>query len=572
MPFFLVLRYLRTTFSVAKKAFLVIFVYLSIIAIFASVISKNPIRVDRSRELTLKTRAELYKTLNDPTINARLSGRVFLAVYRNMTCFMTGEACTKNPDDGDKNASKSFIGHMSSLIAVPYTYPPASGVYWAYDGLQQSGFIPKTYAAEGVGFSAIKPLINMWKVFRDISYMLLVLVLVSIGFMVMFRTKINPQTVISAENSLPKIIVALLLITFSFAIAGFLVDLMYVLIVLVVSILGKSNANYDIVVMQNKYLNANMGTIYDSLFPDNTRVGMAGKIGLGNLTLVGNAIVSLLPAAFNNVFRIVAAIVPLISLNTLINNIAEWSKAKDAFDNLTILGFTVGELPSALIGSILTTIIVFVVSGYAMLYGLGIFVGLMVWFTIVFLMFRVFFMLFRAYLQILFMIIVAPIILLFEAVPGKSTFSYWLKNLFAELITFPVVIAIFMIGNILVTTLSYPGDFWIPPFLHAIDPNGFAVIIGMGFMMLIPDLVKMVKEALGAKGLPINIGVGTFFGAASAGLGGGMSVLSQISTLSMASTALTGKSLNQLFKPTIEAKKTPPPATPPPPGAGGKGG
>jgi hypothetical protein len=46
----------------------------------------------------------------------------------------------------------------------------------------------------------------------------------------MFRVKISPQAVITVQSALPKVVITLILITFSYAIAGFLVDLMYVVI------------------------------------------------------------------------------------------------------------------------------------------------------------------------------------------------------------------------------------------------------------------------------------------------------------------------------------------------------
>jgi len=53
----------------------------------------------------------------------------------------------------------------------------------------------------------------------------------------MFRVKINPQTVISLQVMVPKLIITLFLITFSFAIAGLVIDLVYVSITLFVAML-----------------------------------------------------------------------------------------------------------------------------------------------------------------------------------------------------------------------------------------------------------------------------------------------------------------------------------------------
>jgi hypothetical protein len=72
------------------------------------------------------------------------------------------------------------------------------------------------------------------------TYFFLILAIVAMAFMVMFRVRISPQTVITVQSALPKIIVALLLITFSYAIAGFLIDIMYIVIGLIASILAGS--------------------------------------------------------------------------------------------------------------------------------------------------------------------------------------------------------------------------------------------------------------------------------------------------------------------------------------------
>ena len=38
----------------------------------------------------------------------------------------------------------------------------------------------------------------------------------------------SPQTIVTIQSALPKIVVTLILVTFSYAIAGFMVDLVYV--------------------------------------------------------------------------------------------------------------------------------------------------------------------------------------------------------------------------------------------------------------------------------------------------------------------------------------------------------
>ena len=225
----------KKIFSIAKKVILVVTVFFVVISLFMYFINRDKPRL--TYDPIKKNREEIYKVINDKKLQKTKEGRISIALYRTSLCGIMGEGCTNNPKDGDKNFQNSMVGFMTNLIVLPYANPPASGLYWAYSGLQNSGFIPKTYAAEGIGFGALKPFINLWKIFRDLSYMLLVLVLIAIGFMIMFRMKLNPQTVISIESALPKIVLSLLLITFSFPIAGFLIDLMYVIIAIIIGVL-----------------------------------------------------------------------------------------------------------------------------------------------------------------------------------------------------------------------------------------------------------------------------------------------------------------------------------------------
>lgn len=119
-----------------------------------------------------------------------------------------------------------------SLLSLIFTANrPISGIGYVYNKVTHFGIVPETYAQNaGFGFDALKPIQEMWKASRDVAFGLFVLMAIIFAFMIMFRVKISPQLVISVQSALPKVITALILATFSYAIAGFLVDLMYVFI------------------------------------------------------------------------------------------------------------------------------------------------------------------------------------------------------------------------------------------------------------------------------------------------------------------------------------------------------
>ena len=129
--------------------------------------------------------------------------------------------------DGPIYARKGgAIGMMNKLVTNLYSTPPASSVEYLADVGRNLGLLAQPVYAQGLGWTAFSPVLGLWKKFRNIAYLGFVIIFVVIGFMIMFRAKIDPQTVISIQNALPRIVITLLLVTFSYAIAGFIIDLM----------------------------------------------------------------------------------------------------------------------------------------------------------------------------------------------------------------------------------------------------------------------------------------------------------------------------------------------------------
>lgn len=96
---------------------------------------------------------------------------------------------------------------------------------------------PSAYA-QGTGYTAMGAFLGFWKGFRNLAYALYIIMFVVVGIMIMLRTKINAQTVITVQAALPNLLITLLLITFSYAIVGFMIDIMYFLIYFLVYLLS----------------------------------------------------------------------------------------------------------------------------------------------------------------------------------------------------------------------------------------------------------------------------------------------------------------------------------------------
>lgn len=128
----------------------------------------------------------------------------------------------------------SAIGGISKMIGLTYQQPISSKEYLAY--VSRNLNIATPVYAQGQGWTFLRPILDIWIVIRNLIYLFFVVIFVAIGFMIMFRAKLDPQTVISIQTALPKIIVSLVLVTFSYAISGLIVDLAFLLNGLVNSI------------------------------------------------------------------------------------------------------------------------------------------------------------------------------------------------------------------------------------------------------------------------------------------------------------------------------------------------
>ncbi|OGK15349.1 hypothetical protein A2774_03385 [Candidatus Roizmanbacteria bacterium RIFCSPHIGHO2_01_FULL_39_12c] len=568
------LKVIKKILGLAKKVLLVIVVFASIITLFSYFINKDKQKLHQSNFDPVKqNRKAIYEVIKDPELNKTREGKLAITVYRSLMCVTVGESCTDNPNDGDTRFQSSVFGYMSNLLTLPFSKPPASGVSWVYNGLADSGLVPKVRAAQGIGFAAISPLQPIWKIFRDATYVLLVLILVAIGFMIMFRMKINPQTVISIESALPRIIVALLLITFSFPIAGFMIDLMYVVMALTISILVPASAvQLDLAAIQNMYLTATPGVLIDELFPINENIiintplgsllGGTGPIAemiksnglvqmwtyIVGLTSIGYNFYAILPRILQTIFLLLSGVGAYIASNHVVKSLSTGGGLYAMLEDINIqaatFGLGVGGIISSFFGTI-TFIVLFVV--IVMFFGVPLLIGLLVWFTILFLFFRIFFLLLSTYIKIVLFIIFSPLLLLFQAIPGRNAFGFWFRNLFGEILTFPLIATIILTGNIMISNISlvpsqvnvgpvttYGKVYWAPPFLYGLNQTAFSFLIGLGIILLIPDLVKLVKELMGVKPLPISIGLGTYFGGAGAAVGGGLGLAGQYGSLAIA--------------------------------------
>lgn len=124
------------------------------------------------------------------------------------------------------NVQRSGILGQTATMAGNVINSPPNLQTMAYmrKTISNNIFSPSTaYAASADDYFG--SFVDLWQKCRNLSYLLITILLLVIGLMIMFRAKIDPRTTITVATALPRVVISLLLITFSYAIAGLIVDL-----------------------------------------------------------------------------------------------------------------------------------------------------------------------------------------------------------------------------------------------------------------------------------------------------------------------------------------------------------
>jgi len=385
---------------------------------------------------------------------------------------------------------KSAMAGLARSTLAMYQHPPARSSEYIADVGRTLGFMPKKAEAQGIGFSGLASMLPLWKVFRNIAYALLAVIIIVVGFMVMFRKKIDPKTVVTVQNAIPRIVIALILVTFSYAIVGAMIDLMYLAIVLsAAAVDSASGGNLGKLISFATTLNL------DILPPSITWASLSAPSTENATTLLLNGGISgLLRFFFASGFQAYDDIGAMITQNDPIN-IAKWTVVPGVIGYLfglrgAWLGLTTGPV---LLGLIFAIILIFGVI-------------------------RIIFMLLDAYINIIIALLTAPFQLMMEAVPGTNAFSSWFKNLLSKILVFPITILLMLITAVL-TSQDVSASIWAPPLLSTGEGTyGMAGLIGLGMLMVIPTIVQGLQKGLKAEPL-VPGGIGTIVGPLGSGVG-----------------------------------------------------
>jgi len=354
------------------------------------------------------------------------------------------------------------LGSTNQMIASLYQ-PPASGI--EYIAQVKDSFLGKpAYAQSNTASIGLQPILPIWRAFRNAVYLLSSIFFIVIGMMIILRVKISPQAVITIQNAIPQLIITLILITFSYAIAGLMLDLSTLFQGMTVSILfsslGKSPS--------------------DSLLTPGLIQWSANKIAS---LWGGTAIYSLNDLIANNgflqTFDLVGRLLPVTSI-TLIGG---------------IIGGILGGLFSGGVGIIpvaaaFSSVILLILLIFIMIKMIGFLFALV-----------------KAYVTILLKIIIAPLEIGMGAFPSsKAGFSSWFWDLLSQIAIFPICFIFLVLTNVIMETISQ-GALWTPPLLGIAGTVGggasaipginlIGSMFGIGAFLLLSKLPELIPQVI----------------------------------------------------------------------------
>lgn len=442
---------------------------MGLITVVSFLLATQPVHAQNNNPSTPIT-ADNFKAWNLSNFsleNLFWSGKCVLAITKgcNIQKWDSSGQAQLSLYTGDGVAGGAVAGLSSAVVAM--YIPPTSTKEYLADIGRHIGVTPAYAQVTGSGSGIINPIKDLWAAVQKVTFLLFIFIFIAIGFMIMFRQKINPQTVVTAQAALPGLTIGLILVTFSYFIAALLIDLAFVGIPLVA----------------NVFTQAHMPSIY----------GDAQKIqDLASQSNVLDLFTSAATNTFSKSGDVAGAVSQIIDSavpgGRLMTGAVGALVAGLAFPPLWFISAPIGGLLGGAAPEIVGAILPFILI-------LALFIQL----------FKLFFKLLNAYITLLVTTIVGPLFILIGSIPGKNgVITLWWKALLANALIFPAVFAVFLFAGMLLG--ANPDVFQATPPLFGNLKTGFIqMIIAYGVILGSPAVPDMVKNALGVKdiqGLP----------------------------------------------------------------------
>ena len=474
---------------------------------------------------------------------------MFINLIHTISCFaegqsiigqscITGVATDKKTNklqvyESSTDASGGSLGTIVNIITLSYASKPLKTSEYITDLSNNLGFIKPAHAqVSGSGNSVIEPIKRIWQLSRNIAYLGITVIFLVIGFMIMFRHRLNPQTVINIQSALPGLVIGLILITFSYFFSALLVDLAFVSTNVVGSIFAAAGFGNSEIITQT----VKEGNIINTL----SKVVALDTDQAFEVAQETGATLAFLKEGF--IGRVVRILADLLGCKFGASTLGGlFPGALNVLGPVTgavfgTFGNPLGQITGCVIGAVGGQILV--ESGLLeWLAGLVLYLILIL--ALLIAMFRIMFSIINAYVGIILLTLTAPIRFLMASLPGsKGGFGPWLREMLSNVLIFPAYftiffIAAFILGNSVAEAFGIdpstaPTDQMFQsgavPFLGGLSTLFLRIILGYGLLLFAPNIPDIIKGTLGVK----DPGYGKMvIGAALGGYGLGKGFLSR---------------------------------------------
>lgn len=524
--------------SLIGKASFIGFLSLSLFIILYSLFFIKVAHAQQSTQSGILNQQQTNQYLQQPSIQLSPQSPLYanlisLNLMHTASCILTGISPTYpciemlQAKDAQGNTqtvpvlsqglSGGVFGTLNRFNLAMFTTPPLSTREYIADVANGFGIVDEANAQQtipGGGNGVLNPIINLWQVSRNVAYLVMIIIFVLIGLMVMFRRKLNPQTVISVQMALPGLIFGLIFITFSYFFASFITDFAFIGTDLVgyyfkiaqppppvgqnpatfTQPLSQTLANENVLSVFSRYvgtfdaatLQQGVGTIFDSIgaFPQQLLRLLASVMAYQVGNALGSAAGPVLAGAGCVASGAGVAVLPVC---------------------LGLGAIAGGPIGGAAAGAMTYTATVEMLS-------FAVYIVLIV--LVIFSMFRLLFQLVKNYIAIIFLTISAPFHFLLASMPGKSDIAYsWLRNMLCNVLAFPAVIAVlyfvaYLLGgnrpefaNIyyLSQAQGVTGQNAMPLF-GQLNVTFLRTVLAIGALLAVPSVPDIICRAIGKVG------------------------------------------------------------------------
>jgi hypothetical protein len=315
-----------------------------------------------------------------------------------------------------------------------------------------------------------------WEVSRNICYVFFVIIFIIVGFLIMFRKRLDSDIVITLGNALPNLILGVILVTFSFAIVGIILDTGRLALGVTTDYMRVELFEPEGIEDRSTGLEGAQD-YYDDIL-SGYEVDFIGKEALEKIPLIGKALA--------DSYDTTAATALHLSVLPQFLRVANKIGSVVVEGNPDVSGATFGitdvvfELINALIvvaggalkaATTVPLIILLLVQGFALL------VSVKLYLTI-----------FMTYLKIFIETIFAPFYITMGSLPGKGKVTMdWVKRLASAVLTFTAIVVILNFANYLayssmvdLPNLNFFGEggLTLPKFV----PLPFIIVLGGYFL------------------------------------------------------------------------------------------